>query len=100
MEENIKNSEVEAEKKENKPSYDQLKNWLDQVVAQRNQVAERLNQVTDVLNKLPWLFKVLDNKDTFPEVFVNDCVNEIMFILTPPTEEEEKDTPEKEENGK
>lgn len=97
MEEKVKNTEEEVLKRE-KPSYEQLKNWLDQVVSQRNQVAERLNQVTDVLNKLPWLFKVLDNKEIFPPEFVNNCVEEIMFILTPPTEEELSN--KEKENGK
>ena len=96
MEENIKKKEAPVMK--DKPTYEQLKNWLDQVVAQRNQVAERLNQVTDVLNKLPWLFKVLDNKDVFSEEFVQNCITEITFILTPPIEEETDKT--KEDDGK
>ena len=96
MEENTKKKEASVT--EGKPTYEQLKNWLDQVVAQRNQVAERLNQVTDVLNKLPWLFKVLDNKDVFSEEFVQNCIAEITFILTPPIEEEPDKT--KEDDGK
>lgn len=96
MEENTKKKGAPVT--EGKPTYEQLKNWLDQVVAQRNQVAERLNQVTDVLNKLPWLFKVLDNKDIFPKEFVQNCITEITFILTPPIEEEPDKT--KEDDGK
>ena len=87
MEENNKKN-VEGSQKNNEPTYEQLKNWLDQVVAQRNQVAEKLRQVTEVINKLPWLFKVLENKDLFDTQFVGDCVEEITYILTPPKEEE------------
>lgn len=85
MEENSKATNNVAEEK--KPSYEQLKNWLDQVVAQRNEVAKRLNEVTDVLNKLPWLFKVIENSKAFPSSFVEACSNEIVFIMTPPEEE-------------
>ena len=92
MEENKKAAEAAVEDK--KPTYEQLKNWLDQVVMQRNKVAERLNEVTDVLNKLPWLFKVLENSTAFPQEFVEACSREIVFIMTPPVEEDNKEQKE------
>jgi hypothetical protein len=61
---------------------------------QRNQAIEKLRQITDVLNKLPWLFKVLEYKDVFPETFVDDCIKEVTYIMTPPVEEDNKANPE------
>ena len=79
-----------AERQE--PTKEQLKNWCDQLMMQRNQIAERLNQVTDVLNKLPWLFKVIENKESFEAEFVDMCAKEIVFIMTPPAEESKEET--------
>lgn len=79
------------EKKE--PSYEQLKNWCNQLMMQRNQVAEKLTQVTDVINKLPWLFKVIEHRDAFDYDFVDMCAKEIVVIMTPATEEESKEEP-------
>lgn len=97
MGENKINSTME-EKKE--PSYGQLKNWCDQLMMQRNQLAEKLEQVANVVNKLPWLFKVIENKDSFANDFVTACVEEITFILTPPAEENEETKKETEEEPK
>ena len=85
-------NEVAKEKIE-KPDYNQLENWCNQLLLQRNQLAEKLRQVTDVLNKLPWLFKVIENKDLFDSNFVEYCKQDVMFIMTPPSE----DNPEKSE---
>jgi hypothetical protein len=74
----------------NKPSYEQLKNWCDQLLMQRNQIAEELRQVSNIVNKLPWLFKVIENKEVFSTEFVNNCVKEIVDIMTPPEEEKEE----------
>jgi len=94
MEEEVKKDVVATEKR-NKPTYEQLTNWLDQVVAQRNQIAEKLNQVTDIINKLPWLFKVIENKDSFTQEFVTACANEIVGIMTAaPEEKAEEDNKE------
>jgi len=95
MEENVKKAAEAVEEK--KPSYEQLKNWLDQLMTQRNQLAERLNQITDIMNKLPWLFKVIENREVFEPSVVDTCANEVVEILFPPmetasnTEEKPKD---------
>lgn len=91
-----KNEKAVSVTEEQKPSYDQLKNWLDQVVSQRNQLAERLNQVSNIMNKLPWLFKVIENANSFTPEFVYNCTQEVQYILASPdeagdsTEEENK----------
>lgn len=79
-----------------KPSYDQLKNWCDQLMMQRNQLAARLTQVTEVVNKLPWLFKVIENETMFSTAFVDSCVKEIQYIMTPPPSENTEEDKEKE----
>lgn len=75
----------------NKPTYEQLKDWCDQLLAQRNQLAQRLNQVTNVTNKLPWLFEVLKSGEFFSDNFVKKCAEEIEYIMTPPEEEKPED---------
>lgn len=82
MEERKLNVVNQEEKKT--PSYDDLKNYCNQLLMQRNQLAEKLNQITNVLNKLPWLFKVLEYSKMFNEAFVGECINEIELMLTPP----------------
>lgn len=88
--EDIKEKTANAVEDKKKPTYEELKNWCDQLLMQRNQIAERYNQVTDVLNKLPWLFKVVEHESAFNAGFVNQCIEEITFIMTPPPAEEEK----------
>lgn len=87
VEEKEKKASVETT---DKPSYEQLKNWCDQLLMQRNQIAEELRQVSNIVNKLPWLFKVIENKEVFSTEFVNSCVEEIIGIMTPPKEEKEE----------
>lgn len=76
-----------TERKE--PTYEELKNWCDQLMMQRNQVAQRLNQVTDVINMLPWLFEVIKAKEFFETEFVDYCKDTIKAILLPPPTKEE-----------
>lgn len=75
-----------ATEKTEQPSYEELKNYCDQLMMQRNQLGQRLQQVTNVLNKMPWLFEVLKAKEMFSENFVKRCANEIEEIMTPPEE--------------
>lgn len=91
--EDVRNTAVNnaASQEKQGPTMEQLKNWCDQLLTQRNQLAEKLNQITDVLNKLPWLFKVVENKDAFSPEFVELCSNEIMIIMTPPPAPEKGD---------
>lgn len=81
----------ESQQERTMPTYEQLKNWCDQLLAQRNQLAERLGQITDIHTKLPWLFKVIENKEVFNSEFVDSCVDEVTYILTPPNEPDVKE---------
>ena len=88
---------VKAQTQEsNEASYEQLKNWCDQLLMQRNQLVERLRQITNIQNKLPWLFKVIENKEIFKKPFVQSCIEEVTYILTP-QEQDETDTEDSKE---
>lgn len=86
---------VEEQKKAEQPTYEELKNYCNQLMMQRNQIANQLNQVTNVVNKLPWLFEVVKNQSSFNPTFVKLCIKEIETIMTPPPEEKSKDTDKK-----
>ena len=86
---------VEEQKKAEQPTYEELKNYCNQLMMQRNQIANQLNQVTNVVNKLPWLFEVVKNQSSFNPTFVRLCVEEIENIMTPPHAEEDKDIDKK-----
>ena len=73
------------------PTYEELKNYCDQLMIQRNQLGQRLQQVTNVLNKLPWLFEVIKAREVFNKDFVERCINEIEGIMTPPEEGDKED---------
>ena len=98
----VKTKPVNTGKEERKePTYEQLKNWCDQLLMQRNQLAEKLNQVSEVLNKLPWLFKVIENSKSFSPEFVDICKQEIEYIMIPPAEESsEKEDKDNKDNSK
>lgn len=92
-------SEQQENTASNMPTYEQLKNWCDQLLMQRNQLAERLGQITEIHNKLPWLFKVIENKEVFDTDFVQSCVKEITLIMTPPEQPEQTDDSATKENN-
>lgn len=86
---------VEGQEAQRQPTYEELKNYCNQLMMQRNQIADQLNQITNVVNKLPWLFEVVKNQSSFNPTFVKLCVEEIETIMTPPPTEENKDIDKK-----
>ncbi len=86
---------LEGKEAQKQPTYEELKNYCNQLMMQRNQIANQLNRVTDVINKLPWLFEVVKNQSLFNPSFVNSCAEEIEAIMTPPPAETTKDTDKK-----
>lgn len=80
MEEKLKS------KKENNPSYDDLKNWCNQLYGQNVKLTRALNSI----NILPYLFEVLKAKDFFDDDFVDEIVSDIKSILKKPKVEQEK----------
>ena len=87
MEDNKKVNMSVVPKNENitpeKPSYEQLKYWLDKAISDNKNLMTQLNEVTHILNFLPYLFKVVELKDNFESTFVNQCTESITNILTP-----------------
>lgn len=66
-----------------KPSYEQLKYWLDKAISDNKNLVAQLNEVTHILNFLPYLFKVVEMKNDFNPDFVDQCKTSITSILTP-----------------
>jgi chromosome condensin MukBEF complex kleisin-like MukF subunit len=72
-----------------KMSYEQLENIAHQLSEQTRQLHQRLQEanLANMFQRLNYLFKVIENKDTFPEEFVHNCVTEVVDIMTIPDEE-------------
>lgn len=86
MEDNKKDNTYVLSNKENvpeKPSYEQLKYWLDKAISDNKNLVGQLNEVTHVLNFLPYLFKVVELHKDFTPDFVEQCKTAIVSILTP-----------------
>lgn len=89
--------EVKEDKAIEKPTYDQLNSYVNELAIENRKLRNKLVQVMDVQNKLPYLFQVLANKSFFSEDVLNTASNEIVYILFPPQEEtdEGKDNQDK-----
>lgn len=80
----------EENKKEEKMSYDELKNIAGQLQQQNTFMREQLMKAKseELYKRIDYLFKVIENKDMFNNEFVTVVVNEITDILTIPEQEE------------
>lgn len=75
--------EIKKEQVENaKPSYEQLEAAAIQLQRRALVAEEKLRVIDAVTIRLNWLFKVIDNQDTFSVEFVNKCVKEIEELLS------------------
>lgn len=72
-----------------KPTYNQLKEYVDNLYQQNMQLVQKYNQLNTVMNKLPFLFEVVNNSDKFDADFVKQCTEEIVFILSPAQDKED-----------
>ena len=86
-------SETKAVKRE--LTYDELKNYATQLSMQAQRMRQHITELEDLVNfkRLDYLFKVVEYPIQFPEDFVENCVKEIVSLMTPVQPEEE--TPEK-----
>lgn len=77
--EEIKNTQEEPQK----ATYEQLENYVNQLSQQNMILKKRLNEFAEVsfYKKMEFLFKVLENKDSFTADFVNSCASEIMEAM-------------------
>lgn len=81
----------EKEKTETKLTYEQLENAAMQL-QQRLIIAEnKIRNIDFTAMRLNWLFKVLENKYSFEDKFLNKCSKEIEDILTLEETEEIKE---------
>lgn len=84
MEEN----EVKQEAVE-KPSYEELNDYCNQLMMQNRQLINKLNHVMAVQNKLPYLFEAIKMPEAFDSDFIAKCTAEIQDILYPEVENTE-----------
>ena len=98
MEEKKQNKDVKSTVK--KLSYEDLENaakqlsiQLDAVMQENKRCKELLNgmQMQNFFTELEFRFKVIKYADHFPDDFVENCVQGIVYAMTP-TEENEKET--------
>ena len=72
-----------------KYSYEELENIVKNLIEQNNNLVMRLHQYEELLNikRLDYLFKVLENKESFSKKFVFEVGKEIEESLTIKEEE-------------
>lgn len=80
------------ETKSKKLSYEELAAAASQLSQQNQQLNMMLQQsnMSNTFKHLDYLFKVLEFKDCFDSDFVISCSENIVELMTPPTEEELK----------
>lgn len=80
-------------KKEDRPekmSYEQLENIAHQLSEQAKQLYAKLQNanMTNMFKRLDYLFKIVENKESFSKEFVDKCIAEIEDLMTVPEESE------------
>lgn len=81
---------TKTEVREN-PTYEQLENYVNQLASQNMALNKRVAELSEIsmFKRIDYLFKVIENKDSFDESFVETCSNEIVDVMTPPVNTEE-----------
>lgn len=79
-------------KEEKKLSYEELKNVCGQLQQQNAFMREQMLKMhnEELYKRIDYLFKVVENKQAFSNVFYDHAVNEIEEILTLAEQEESK----------
>lgn len=96
MEEKIvkmKNTEKETPQKDPKKlTYDELENIAQQLSNQNRELYMKVQELNaeNMFKRLDYLFKVVENEISFPQTFINNCVEEIQDMMTLPKEEKEE----------
>ena len=74
-----------------KPTYEQLENYVNQLASQNRALNKRVIELSEIsmFKRIDYLFKIIENKDSFDESFVKTCSNEIVAVMTPPVNTEE-----------
>lgn len=68
-----------------KLTYEQLENVAAELQKRCATLYNELQNANmfNVFKRLDYLFKVVENKSVFPAGFVDDCVTEVMSLMTP-----------------
>lgn len=74
-----------------KPTYEQLEQAAMQMQQRLMMVENKLRNIDFASMRLTWLFKVVENKDSFSEEFVHNSSKEIEEMLTLDMEAVEKE---------
>lgn len=80
----------EKDTKATKLTYEQLEQAAMQLQQRLMMAENKLRSIDFASMRLTWLFKVLENKESFLAEFINKCTKEIKELLT--LEEETPDT--------
>ena len=74
-----------------KPTYEQLQNYVEQLAAQNMSLRKRIAETDEIsfFRMLEYSFKVIENKEVFPEEFLNKCISNIVEAMTPTAENTE-----------
>ena len=73
-----------------KPSYEELVSIMTKMDAALKDKM-KMENIQEVSARLTFMFKIVENKDMFPESYVNDCVSDIIRLLPVNMEQEETD---------
>lgn len=100
---------MEEKKEQNqatkKLSYEDLENAARQIAAQLDAVAKENRQLKSTIQQLQlgnlytelgFRFKVLEHPEFFDENFITQCVNNIVEVMTPQPESDNKEEPKEE----
>lgn len=78
-----KNVGADAQKKEEKMYTESEFNTACNQLYQKLIKEIQMRDMTNMFKRLDYLFKVVENQDSFSESFVDNCVQEIEVALTP-----------------
>jgi hypothetical protein len=84
----------EKNKDTKKLSYEELEKAAVQLQQRAMMAENKLRGIDFASIRLNWLFKVLENKETFKPEFVSKCANEVQEMLTIDSEDTEGTTDE------
>lgn len=83
----------EIKEQPKKLSYEELERVAKQLSDQSEMLYLKLQEsnMTNAYKRLDYLFKVIENKASFEDTFVEKCAKEIVVIMTIPEDEESKE---------
>lgn len=92
--------EKKAKVVEMQPTVDKSAKTYEELIAENNQIKQQAEamyrqiqqmNMQNVFKRLEFLFKIVENRDAFPEEFKNKCVMEIVNLITIPEEQKQEE---------